>query len=102
MGGEPWDRVEAMDRYNPMRHASGFRSPMLVIHGERDYRVPYDQGLEIYSVYKAMGLPARLVCYSDENHWILKPKNSLLWYREVLTWLDRWLSADRTGDGAAL
>jgi dipeptidyl aminopeptidase/acylaminoacyl peptidase len=91
MGGEPWENTEGMDRYNPMRHASGFKSPMLVIHGELDYRVPYYQGLEIYNVYKAMGLPARLVCYPDENHWILKPQNSRHWYGEVLGWLERWI-----------
>jgi dipeptidyl aminopeptidase/acylaminoacyl peptidase len=93
MGGEPWDQIEGMDRYNPLRHAAGFRSPMLVVHGERDYRVPHDQGLAIYGVYKAMGLPARLLSYPDENHWILKRDNSLQWYGEVLGWIDRWLDA---------
>jgi dipeptidyl aminopeptidase/acylaminoacyl peptidase len=96
MGGEPWKNVEGMDLYNPMRHAAGFRSPMLVIHGERDYRVPHAQGIEIYNVYKAMGLPARLVCYPDENHWILKPRNSRHWYTEVQGWLRRWLSTPAT------
>lgn len=98
MGGEPWEDVSGMDRYNPMRHASGFKSPMLVIHGEKDYRVPYNQGLEIYNIYKAMKLPARLLCYPDENHWILKPRNSKHWYVEFLTWLDRWIGKGaRTG-----
>jgi dipeptidyl aminopeptidase/acylaminoacyl peptidase len=91
MGGEPWDNIEGMDRYNPMRHARGFKTPMLVVHGELDYRVPYVQGIEIYNVYKAMGLPARLVIYPDENHWVLKPRNSVHWYGEVLGWFDRWL-----------
>jgi dipeptidyl aminopeptidase/acylaminoacyl peptidase len=91
MGGEPWDRVEGMDRWNPMRHARGFKSPMLIVHGEKDYRVPYGQGLEIYNVYKAMKLPARLVVYPEENHWILKPRTSRHWYGEVLGWLKRWL-----------
>ncbi len=95
MGGEPWDRIEGMDRYSPMRHAAGFKTPMLVIHGERDYRVPYAQALQIYNVYKARKLPARLVCYPDENHWILKPKNSLHWYGEFLGWLDRWMGKKR-------
>jgi dipeptidyl aminopeptidase/acylaminoacyl peptidase len=87
MGGEPWDRLEDMDRYNPMRHARGFRTPMLVLHGEQDFRV----GIEVYAVYKAMKLPARLVVYPDENHWILKPRNSRHWYGEVLGWLVRWM-----------
>jgi dipeptidyl aminopeptidase/acylaminoacyl peptidase len=91
MGGSLWEDIEGLDRYNPLRQAAGFRSPMLVIHGEKDYRVPYAQGLAIYAVYKARGLPARLVCYPDENHWIMKPCNSLHWYGEVLAWLKRWL-----------
>lgn len=90
-GGDLWENLEGLDTWNPLRKASGFKSPMLVIHGERDYRVPYDQGLQIYNVYKAMKLPARLVCYPDENHWILKPRNSRHWYGEVLGWFERWL-----------
>ena len=90
-GGEPWDGLEAIDRYNPARFAKGFNTPMLVLHGERDYRVPVAQGLECYDVLKAKGVPARLVYFPDENHWILKPKNSILWYREVHAWLERFL-----------
>jgi dipeptidyl aminopeptidase/acylaminoacyl peptidase len=71
---------------------------MLVIHGARDYRVPSDQGLEIYNIYKAMGLSARLVYYPDEGHWILKPRNSRHWYTEFLGWIDRWLD---TGESVA-
>lgn len=92
MGGEPWANVEGMDRYNPMRHAKGFRTPTLVIHGVKDYRVPYNQGLEVYNVLKAKGVPARLVVYPDENHWILKADNSKHWYGEFLGWLERWLA----------
>jgi dipeptidyl aminopeptidase/acylaminoacyl peptidase len=91
MGGAPWEHLAGMDRYSPIRHARGFRSPMLVLHGERDYRVPHGQAIEIYNVYKAMKLPARLVVYPDENHWILKPRNSRHWYGEFLAWLKRWM-----------
>jgi len=92
-GGEPWEGIEAIDRYNPARFAKGFVTPMLVIHGEKDYRVPVAQGLECYGVLKAKGVPARLVYFPDENHWVLKPRNSLLWYREVHDWLKRWFGA---------
>ncbi|MFN8547148.1 MAG: S9 family peptidase [Candidatus Eisenbacteria bacterium] len=95
MGGEPWDRIEGMDRWNPLRHAKGFRSPMLISHGVQDFRVPYGHALETYNVYKAMGKKARLVVFPDENHWILKAKNSLFWYGEVFAWLDRWLKPRR-------
>jgi dipeptidyl aminopeptidase/acylaminoacyl peptidase len=91
MGGEPWDGLERIDRWSPARFAAGFQTPMLVIHGERDYRVPVGQGLECYGMLKAKGVPSRLVYFPDENHWVLKPRNSQLWYREVLGWLERWL-----------
>jgi dipeptidyl aminopeptidase/acylaminoacyl peptidase len=91
MGGEPWEGIERIDRWNPARAAKGFTTPMLVIHGERDFRVPVSHGLECYGVLKAKGVPARLLYFPDENHWILKPANSILWYREVLGWMKRWL-----------
>ena len=91
MGGELWSDLEGLDRYNPIRRAENFKTPMLVIHGVKDYRVPYNQGLQIYNVYKAMDLPSRLVVYPDENHWILKPANSVHWYAEFLDWLERWM-----------
>jgi dipeptidyl aminopeptidase/acylaminoacyl peptidase len=94
-GGEPWSNLEAIDRWNPARFASGFSSPMLVVHGENDYRVPVTQALAVYGVYKAKQVPARLVCFPDENHWVLKPQNGRHWYGEVLGWLARFL-----GDGA--
>jgi dipeptidyl aminopeptidase/acylaminoacyl peptidase len=90
-GGEPWGEIERLDRWNPARFAAGVETPTLVIHGELDYRVPYTQALECYNVLKAKGVPARLVMFPDENHWILKPANSLLWHREVREWLARYL-----------
>jgi dipeptidyl aminopeptidase/acylaminoacyl peptidase len=92
-GGEAWDGLEKQDLWSPVRFAKGMNTPMLVIHGEKDYRVPVGQGLLIYGVLKAKGVPARLVYFPDENHWVLKAKNSLLWYREVHAWLARWLGA---------
>lgn len=94
-GGEPWDRLEAIDRWNPARFARGFTTPMLVIHGERDYRVPHTQALAVYNIYKAKGVEARLVFFPDENHWVLKPRNSLVWNREVHAWLRRYLAEER-------
>ena len=93
MGGEIWIDPASVDRYNPARHTAGFNTPMLVIHGEKDYRVPINQALECYGILKAKGVEARLVYFADENHWILKPKNSLRWYDEVLGWFARFLGA---------
>jgi dipeptidyl aminopeptidase/acylaminoacyl peptidase len=92
-GGEAWDGLEKQDLWSPVRFAKGMNTPMLVIHGERDFRVPVGQGLLIYGVLKAKGVPARLVYFPDENHWVLKARNSLLWYGEVHAWLARWLGA---------
>jgi dipeptidyl aminopeptidase/acylaminoacyl peptidase len=101
LGGEPWKNIEGLDRWNPFRHANGFSTPMLILHGESDYRVPHAQGLALYNVYQAMGLPSRLVIYPDENHWILKPQNSRHWYGEVLGWLGRWLGRDGAAEAVA-
>ena len=92
-GGEVWDGLEKQDKWSPIRFARGFVTPMLVIHGEKDYRVPVGQGLLCYGVLKAKGVPARLVYFPDENHWVLKPKNHIYWFREVHDWLARWLGA---------
>jgi dipeptidyl aminopeptidase/acylaminoacyl peptidase len=92
-GGEPWDGLEAIDRWNPARFTRGYSTPMLVIHGERDYRVPHTQALAVYNVLKAKGVEARLVFFPDENHWVLKPRNAIYWNREVETWLARHLGA---------
>jgi dipeptidyl aminopeptidase/acylaminoacyl peptidase len=90
-GGEPWDGLETIDKSSPARFAAGFNDPMLVIHGDNDYRVPATQGLEVFGVLKAKGVPARLVSYPDENHWVLSPRNSRHWYGEVHAWLARFL-----------
>ncbi|MGE4158809.1 MAG: prolyl oligopeptidase family serine peptidase [Planctomycetota bacterium] len=90
-GGDVWRNIEGLDRFNPMRFASAFKTPMLISHGERDYRVPYTLGLQLYNVLKAKAVPARLLVYPDENHWILKRSNSLHWFGEFLGWIDRWL-----------
>jgi dipeptidyl aminopeptidase/acylaminoacyl peptidase len=94
-GGAPWlgadDRAK-LARFDPAAHADGLATPMLVIHGGLDYRVPATQALELYGILKAKGVEARLVYYEDENHWILKPQNSLHWYGEFLGWLARYLA----------
>lgn len=91
MAGSPWHRTADYDKWNPMTYAKNFRTPTLVIHGELDYRVPVAQGILFYAALQAQQVPARIVYYPDENHWILKPQNSVFWYDEVRSWLARWL-----------
>ncbi|MCX8056308.1 MAG: S9 family peptidase [Ignavibacteria bacterium] len=91
--GAPWQgRYENINRWSPAFYAHNFQTPMLIIHGEKDYRVVVTQGLELYGVLKGKGVPARLVYYPDENHWIQQPQNSIYWYKEVHDWLKRYLS----------
>ena len=90
-GAYPFTNPSAIERWSPNRYAASLKTPMLVVHGEKDFRVPITQGLELYGVLTAKGVPARLVAYPDENHWVLKGTNAKHWYGEVLGWLERWL-----------
>jgi dipeptidyl aminopeptidase/acylaminoacyl peptidase len=95
-GGAPWSGLDVMQQWNPALFADKFVTPMLIMHGEQDYRVPVTQGLEIYGVYKGKGLDARLVYFPNENHWILKPNNSIFWFNEFTNWLQRYVPAGPT------
>lgn len=90
-GGTPWENMDIMQKNNPAMNAANFKTPMLIMHGELDYRVPVAQAFVVYGIYKAMGLDARLVYYPNENHWILTPQNSIYWYKELYDWLGRYL-----------
>jgi dipeptidyl aminopeptidase/acylaminoacyl peptidase len=99
-GGPYFEREAAAsyERNNPVNFVRNFRTPMLILHGERDFRIPYSQSLGLFNALQRRNIPSRLVVFPDENHWILKPQNSIQWYREVNRWLDQYL---RGGGGAA-
>ncbi|WP_445193137.1 prolyl oligopeptidase family serine peptidase [Sphingomonas sp. Tas61C01] len=80
----------AFEKWNPVNYVNDWKTPMLVITGEKDFRIPYTQGLAAFTALQRRDIPSRLVVNPDENHWVLKPKNSRQWYREVLGWMDRW------------
>jgi dipeptidyl aminopeptidase/acylaminoacyl peptidase len=90
-GGTPWDVPQEYERWNPLNHVAKWRTPTLVIISDRDYRVPYTQGLGAFTAMQRRGIPSRLLRYPDENHWVLKPQNSIQWYDEVFAWMDRWV-----------
>jgi len=90
LGGFPWEEEARVLAQSPHHYADAFETPTLVIHGELDYRVPYYQGLAYYNTLRVKKVPSRLLCYPDENHWILKPQNSKLWYREFFDWIERY------------
>ncbi len=91
MGAHAWEDIAQVLSVSPTANLEVLETPTLVVHGEKDYRVVVDQGLELYGMLKAKGVPARLLFYPDEGHWILRKPNSLQWYREVLGWLGRHL-----------
>jgi dipeptidyl aminopeptidase/acylaminoacyl peptidase len=93
LGAYYWDNPARVARQSPHHYVKNARAPTLVIHGELDYRVPATQALEYYDTLKAKGVAARLVYFPDENHWILKPQNSRLWYREVFAWIGAYARA---------
>ncbi len=96
VGGTPWDDIDAVLRWSPLNHTQKIKTPTLVIHGEKDYRVVVTQGLALYGILKQKGVDARLVYYPDEGHWIEKPQNSVHWYGEFLAWLERYIGTGPT------
>jgi dipeptidyl aminopeptidase/acylaminoacyl peptidase len=89
--GPPWQNRELYEKFSPHLFAGKFKTPTLVTHGELDYRVPIDQGLQLFTALKRQNIDSRLLYYPDEGHWILKLKNSKLFYETVFDWLDRYL-----------
>jgi dipeptidyl aminopeptidase/acylaminoacyl peptidase len=91
LGGTPWKHTGSYDKFSPHRFAANFRTPTLVTHGQLDYRVPVEQGMQLFTTLKRQGVESRFLYYPDEGHWILKPKNSRLFYQTVTDWVDRFL-----------
>jgi len=94
MQGTPWSNPESYRKWAPVTYAGElgkFKTPTLVISGERDYRVPYTQSLEFFSALQRQGVPSKLVVFPDEGHWVLKPQNSQFWYKTFLDWLALYL-----------
>lgn len=90
MQGTPWSNPESYKKWAPVTYAGElgkFKTPTLVVAGERDYRVPYTQSLEFFSALQRQGVPSKLVVFPDEGHWVLKPQNSQFWYKTFLDWL---------------
>jgi dipeptidyl aminopeptidase/acylaminoacyl peptidase len=89
--GPVWEQNEVWRTQNPIRFAADFKTPMLISAGERDFRVPMNNALEMWSVMQRLQIPSRLLIWPEENHWILNPENSRVFYREVDEWLRRWV-----------
>ncbi len=93
--GTAWQNPQALIEQTPSTYTRNFRTPMLIIHGGNDYRVDPSQGLAMFQVLQAKHVPSELLYFEAENHWVLKPADSVLWYHTVLGWIDQWVKPDR-------
>ena len=93
-GGTPYDNPRAYQQFNPANHVRNWRDPMLVIQGDLDFRVPTTQSLSTFTALQRRGVESRLIVFPNENHWVLKPANSLQWHTEVFGWLDKHLNPE--------
>ncbi|SCV70321.1 BQ2448_1715 [Microbotryum intermedium] len=91
-GGTPWEVPENYSRWNPQNHISKWKTPQLVIHGGKDFRLVEGEGLAVFNTLQRLGVPSRLVYFESENHWVMAPHNSRRWHEEVFKWLDHWTS----------
>ncbi|MCC2980133.1 alpha/beta hydrolase family protein [Sphingomonas sp. IC4-52] len=95
-GGKTYyEDPQAFEKWNPVNHVAKWKTPQIVITGEKDFRIPYTQGLAAFTALQRRGIPSRLLVFPNENHWVLKPKNSRQWYREVIGWMDQWTGKGR-------
>jgi dipeptidyl aminopeptidase/acylaminoacyl peptidase len=99
-GGTPWDKPEVYEKWSPSNYVKDFKTPTLVINGELDFRVPYTQGLQLYTALQMQKVPSKLLVYPDEGHWVLKPQNSVLWYNTFLDWIGEWTKKGTQTDAA--
>jgi len=90
-GGTPWGNPQGYAKHNPVDYIKNWKTPTLVVHGGKDYRIVDASGFATFTALQRMGIPSRLLYFPDENHWVLKPQNSVLWHDTVLDWLDRWI-----------
>ncbi len=96
-GGPPWDAEarKIYEKWSPERHVANWKTPMLVIHGGKDYRLVETEGIAAFTALQRLGVPSKFLYFPEENHWVLKPQNGLLWHQTVLGWLDQWAKNDR-------
>jgi dipeptidyl aminopeptidase/acylaminoacyl peptidase len=89
--GVPWQNPALFDKFSPSRYVANWQTPTLVIHGARDYRLIDAEGIATFTALQRRGIPSQLLYFPDENHWVLKPRNSIVWHDTIFRWLDRWV-----------
>jgi len=94
--GTPWDNPEGYAKHNPIEYVKNWKTPMLVIHGGQDFRVVETQGISTFTALQRRNIPSKFLYFPDENHWVLKPHNSILWHETVIGWLNQWVKGEGT------
>ncbi|KAI1208791.1 dipeptidyl peptidase [Annulohypoxylon truncatum] len=97
MGGALWENREGYARWDPAAFVDEWATPQLIVHSELDYRLPISEGLAAFNALQTRGVPSRFLMFPDENHWVLKPENSLVWHKEVLGWINKYTGLDTAG-----
>ncbi len=90
-GGTPWESEEQYRKWSPHRYAANFKTPMLVVHGALDYRVPLTEGMQAFTALQRQGVPSQFLYFPDEGHWVLSPQNAELWWETVLGWIAEYV-----------
>ncbi len=90
-GGNLYDHPELYEKWSPHRLAKNFKAPMLVIHSELDYRVPLNQGIELFTAHQRQGIPSQWLYFPDEDHFVNKPKNARMWWGTLSTWVSKYI-----------
>ena len=94
-GGPPWGKNrDSYEKHSPHRLAANlgkFKTPMLIIHNDLDFRVPVSEGIQLFTTLQRQGVPSRFINFPDEGHWVLKPRNSQYWHREVFAWMKKYV-----------
>jgi dipeptidyl aminopeptidase/acylaminoacyl peptidase len=88
--GTPWTNRDLYRKWSPHLFATNFKTPMLVVHGQLDYRLDVSEGFQMFTTLQRLGIPSEMLYFPDEGHWVLKPQNSQFWYKTVNDWVDRW------------
>ena len=89
--GTPWTNKTMYEQWSPHNCAQNYKTPMLIVHGEQDFRVPIGEGLQAFTALQRQGIPSRLLYFPDEGHWVLRPQNAELWWKTVFQWFDQYL-----------
>ncbi len=93
-GGSVINNAKNYEKFNPVNHTKNWKVPMLVIHGQLDYRIPVEQGLAAFTALQLQNVPSQFLYFPDENHWVLKPQNSIQWHNTVNSWLRNYIGSD--------